>query len=70
MAQGDDVIPLPGSKTLKYAEENILAAHVKLSAEELKSIRGLVEDIERDLGKDARGPEFLLQMSWVDTPLP
>ncbi|KAF8754640.1 aldo kereductase [Rhizoctonia solani] len=33
LAQGDDVIPIPGTKKIKYAEENIGALRVKLTQE-------------------------------------
>jgi aryl-alcohol dehydrogenase-like predicted oxidoreductase len=38
LAQGDDIIPIPGTKRRKYLEENAGAAQVKLSAEELRRI--------------------------------
>jgi len=38
MAQGDDVVPIPGTKHRDYLEQNIAAAEVELSAEELRQI--------------------------------
>jgi aryl-alcohol dehydrogenase-like predicted oxidoreductase len=38
LAQGDDVIPIPGTKRRKYLEQNIGALDVTLSAEELARI--------------------------------
>lgn len=38
LAQGDDVVPIPGTKTIKYLDENIAALDVKLSADDLKAI--------------------------------
>lgn len=38
MAQGDDIFPIPGTKRVKYLEENIVAANVILSADELAEI--------------------------------
>tara|TARA_Y100001934_G_scaffold241915_1_gene297306 strand:+ start:803 stop:1795 length:993 start_codon:yes stop_codon:yes gene_type:complete len=35
MAQGDDVIPIPGTRRRKYLEENVGAAEVTLDAEDL-----------------------------------
>jgi aryl-alcohol dehydrogenase-like predicted oxidoreductase len=35
MAQGPDIVPIPGTKRLKYLEENVAAAEVKLDAEDL-----------------------------------
>ena len=38
MAQGDDIVPIPGTKRRKYLEENAAAADIVLSAGELESI--------------------------------
>jgi aryl-alcohol dehydrogenase-like predicted oxidoreductase len=38
LAQGDDIVPIPGTKRRKYLEENIEAVEVELSASELKEI--------------------------------
>lgn len=38
MAQGKDVVPIPGTKRRKYLEENAAAAEVMLSAAELQEI--------------------------------
>ncbi len=38
MAQGDDIIPIPGTKRVKYLEENVAALDVTLSPEELQAI--------------------------------
>ena len=38
MAQGDDIVPIPGTKRRKYLEENIAAADVKLTREDLARI--------------------------------
>jgi len=38
MAQGDDVVPIPGTKRRKYLEENALAAEVALDPELLKKL--------------------------------
>jgi aryl-alcohol dehydrogenase-like predicted oxidoreductase len=35
LAQGDDIIPIPGTKKLKYLEENIKAADIRLSKADL-----------------------------------
>ena len=40
--QGDDVFPIPGTKRVKYLEENIAAFDVKLSKEELAEIDQIV----------------------------
>ncbi len=38
LAQGDDVVPIPGTRRTKYLTENIGAVQVVLSADELKKI--------------------------------
>ena len=38
MAQGDDVVPIPGTKHVKYLEENAAAADVQLSEDDLRRI--------------------------------
>jgi len=38
MAQGDHIFPIPGTKHIKYLEENVAALQVHLSADELKEI--------------------------------
>lgn len=40
--QGDDVFPIPGTKKLKYLEENIAAFDVKLSKEEMAELEAAV----------------------------
>ncbi len=36
--RGDDVIPIPGTKRLKYLEENLAAANIELTAEDLAEL--------------------------------
>lgn len=38
LAQGEDVVPIPGTKRVKYLDENLAAANVALSAEELARV--------------------------------
>jgi len=38
MAQGDDIVPIPGTKRVKYLEENVGALNVELTSEDLKII--------------------------------
>jgi len=38
LAQGDDMIPIPGTKRRKYLEENVKSADVKLTAEDLTAL--------------------------------
>ncbi|MDA8045880.1 MAG: aldo/keto reductase, partial [Actinomycetota bacterium] len=38
LAQGDDVVPIPGTKRRSYLEQNIAALDIKLSPEDLRAI--------------------------------
>jgi aryl-alcohol dehydrogenase-like predicted oxidoreductase len=38
LAQGNDVVPIPGTKRVKYLEENIAASNVQLSEDELAAL--------------------------------
>jgi aryl-alcohol dehydrogenase-like predicted oxidoreductase len=41
LAQGDYVIPIPGTKQRKYLEENVAALDVKLSGEDLQALEAI-----------------------------
>lgn len=62
LAQGDDIIPIPGTKKIKYLEENTAAVHVNLSAEDLRKLRDLVDaaDVQGDRGAGG--------ITFADTP--
>ncbi|MDB5184804.1 MAG: aldo/keto reductase [Candidatus Saccharibacteria bacterium] len=38
LAQGDDIVPIPGTKRVKYLEENIAAADITLSEDDLRQL--------------------------------
>ena len=42
LAQGEDVVPIPGTKRVKYLEENVAAASVSLSADDLAALEQAV----------------------------
>jgi len=63
LAQGDDIIPIPGTKKIKYLEENLGALNVKLTSEEEKEIRQLVENAEVHGG---RYPELMASYLFAD----
>ena len=65
MAQGDDIIPIPGTKKIKYLEENLGAVDVKLTKEENAEIRKAVENAEVHGG---RYPEGMGSALFADTP--
>ena len=43
LAQGDNIIPIPGTKRRKYLEENAGAADVLLSPEDIEEMEGLLK---------------------------
>ena len=43
LAQGDDIIPIPGTRRVKYLEENAASVDVNLSSDDLKRIEELLE---------------------------
>ena len=43
LAQGDNIIPIPGTKRRKYLEENAVAADITLSKEDIEEIEGLLK---------------------------
>jgi aryl-alcohol dehydrogenase-like predicted oxidoreductase len=46
VAQGDDIFPIPGTRRVKYLDENIAALEIKLSKEELEVLRKAVDAAE------------------------
>jgi aryl-alcohol dehydrogenase-like predicted oxidoreductase len=54
IAQGDDVVPIPGSKRRERLEENAAAADIQLTAEELSEIDAL---LPRGIAAGTRYPE-------------
>jgi len=58
LAQGDDIIPIPGTKRRKYLEENAGALEVKLRAEDLSRI---AEVAPRGAAAGLRYPEQMMK---------
>lgn len=59
LAQGNDIIPIPGTKQRKYLEENAGAINVKLSAEDLR----LIEEVApKGAAAGTRYPEAMMSM--------
>jgi aryl-alcohol dehydrogenase-like predicted oxidoreductase len=57
LAQGDDIVPIPGTKRRKYLEQNAAAADVVLSQEDLARI----EDVfPKDAAAGLRYPEAMM----------
>jgi aryl-alcohol dehydrogenase-like predicted oxidoreductase len=59
LAQGDDIVPIPGTKQRKYLEENVAAAEIKLTAEELAQI---TEVAPVGVAAGPRYPEHMMHM--------
>jgi aryl-alcohol dehydrogenase-like predicted oxidoreductase len=59
LAQGDDIVPIPGTKRRKYLEENVGALNVKLTPEDLRRIE---EVFPRDATAGARYPEHMMHL--------
>lgn len=48
LAQGEDIVPIPGTKRRKYLEQNAGAAEVELTGEDLKQIEGELPPVAGD----------------------
>jgi aryl-alcohol dehydrogenase-like predicted oxidoreductase len=59
LAQGDDVIPIPGTKRRSYLEENAAAADVTLTAKELRRIE---EVAPRGIASGLRYPQEMMRL--------
>ena len=59
LAQGNDIVPIPGTKRRKYLEENVGALTVQLSAQDLACID---EVFPRDAIAGARYPEHMMHL--------
>ncbi|KAG9218088.1 hypothetical protein CCMSSC00406_0010247 [Pleurotus cornucopiae] len=66
LAQGDDIIPIPGTKKAKYAIENAEAVKVTLTPDELKEVRAIAA--QADASNGSRYPDALQQVLFADTP--
>jgi aryl-alcohol dehydrogenase-like predicted oxidoreductase len=59
IAQGDDIVPIPGTKRRKYLEENVGAIDIQLTPEDLRRID---EVFPRDATAGARYPEHMMNL--------
>lgn len=69
LKQGDDIIPIPGTKRIKYVEENWAALEVKLSDKEEAEVRGFVENAEIAGGIMPNGMEASYFPTTIEEPL-
>ncbi|KAH6658590.1 NADP-dependent oxidoreductase domain-containing protein [Truncatella angustata] len=65
LAQGDDIIPIPGTKKVKYLEENVGSLEVQLTKDEVNEIRNLIEATEVH---GSRYPGAVMNTLFADTP--
>jgi aryl-alcohol dehydrogenase-like predicted oxidoreductase len=66
LAQGPDFIPIPGTKRVKYLQENAKAVEIKLTDEELMEIRTEIGKIGGMQGE--RYPARLMDACFGDSP--
>jgi aryl-alcohol dehydrogenase-like predicted oxidoreductase len=66
LAQGEDFIPIPGIKRVKYLEENAKAVDVHLSDAEEREIRKELEKVGG--GKGERYPPAMMTRCFGDSP--
>ncbi len=55
--RGDDIVPIPGTKHPRYLEENVVAAELELSAQDLDAIEQAVRP--QEVAGERYGPERL-----------
>ncbi|KAL4962601.1 NADP-dependent oxidoreductase domain-containing protein [Aspergillus stella-maris] len=65
LAQGGDIVPIPGTKSVTRMSENVVAARIKLTGEEVQWLRGLAEGA--GIG-GARYPAAVMATLCLDTP--
>ena len=59
MAQGEDIVPIPGTKRRKYLEENTAAADIELSPDDIAE---LDEVFPKDAAAGQRYPEHMMSL--------
>lgn len=58
LGEGDDIVPIPGTKRREYLEQNIAAVDIELSEDEKSSLRAF---FSKNTAAGARYPEFQLK---------
>jgi len=59
LAQGQDIVPIPGTKRRKYLEENVGALEVMLTADDLERIE---EAVPKNVAAGSRYPEAMMKL--------
>ena len=65
-AHSDDFIPIPGTKRIKYLEENVKAIEVNITPEEDAEIRKTIEAVGGSKGD--RYPPAMMAALFGDSP--
>ena len=58
LAQGEDIVPIPGTKRRSYLEENLAASKIELSAEDLAQLDELAP---KGVAAGTRYPEAMMR---------
>ncbi|KAI0540219.1 aldo-keto reductase [Xylaria digitata] len=66
LSQGDDIIPIPGTKRVKYLEENIKSIEVTLTKEEERKIREAIDSVGGSKGE--RYAPAMVSVLFGDSP--
>ncbi|KAJ7498256.1 NADP-dependent oxidoreductase domain-containing protein [Mycena galericulata] len=66
LAQGDDIIPIPGTKKIKYLEENLAAGKLVLEAADVQAVRDVAAKADAVQGE--RYPAGMVELGFGDTP--
>jgi len=66
LAQGPDVIPIPGTRNVKYLHENLASLKVNLDPEEVQQVREIAERADSTLGE--RYPTAMQETLYTNTP--
>src|SRR3712207_8000592 len=60
LAQGDDVVPIPGTKRRPYLEENVGAAAVELSPEDLARLDAIAPPRSEEHTSELQSRQYLV----------
>ncbi|KAI0057316.1 Aldo/keto reductase [Artomyces pyxidatus] len=66
LAQGPNVIPIPGTRSVKYLKENLGATDVRLTQDEVQEVRRIAEQADAVIGD--RYPPRIQVTLFADTP--
>ncbi|PIL27784.1 transporter [Ganoderma sinense ZZ0214-1] len=66
LAQGEDIIPIPGTTKIANIRENLAATDIKLSPEDVQEVRKISQ--VADAGKGDRYPPVWMHLLFADTP--